>query len=422
MRCYPIFDPFDMNPWLLCDRDGEREGLKGALSAWLQASCDGSVGGQTWAITGGKGVGKSILTRAILRDLKEAHSAGVLFATVDCRRARSWREVLALVAAELVRELGDLQRVGLALPPGALDTARVVSTLSALDAAQLKEAHERVRQFKAAASMGGAVHKLLSAEFDISVERSEREIRALEGAVTFDEHRLGRLIEALFRDLRSASLACVLYLDNVDELDHDYHDAEARRRVRREVEGILKLRDAPVGLVLNLRSYFMGVLPREANAPIPLRSLPAAELVAILERRLSAERPEIRVVFESDATKAAVALLAERAPSPLVFLQVVRELAQDGSLEETKLAVGLRRLVAAIFTPVADRDLQAALGAFPRPDAEIPRADLLGACGSEAVLRQLEDCQVVLPKDFWNPNHYTLDPLLQLVHPRAGRP
>ena len=64
-------------------------------------------------VIGEKGVDKSILTRAVLNDLRAAYSSTTLIATVDCRRTRSWRQALvrpplgALGAGRMdVQELG----------------------------------------------------------------------------------------------------------------------------------------------------------------------------------------------------------------------------------------------------------------------------------------------------------------------------
>jgi len=105
-----------------------------------------------------------------------------------------------------VRELGEFKELGTALPPGLLDTARVVNTLAALDAVQQKETHQRLLQFRTAVSLKGAVSKLLAAELDISLERRERDISTLEGVLSMDEQRLSRLLVALLRDLRDQQM------------------------------------------------------------------------------------------------------------------------------------------------------------------------------------------------------------------------
>jgi Cdc6-like AAA superfamily ATPase len=204
MPCFPRFDPADWNPWLLVNRETERDRLYASLSAWLRESFDDSRRGRTWVVVGEKGGGKSILTRAVLNDLKAELSGSTLVLTVDCRSARSWREVLGAVAAELVRDIGSLIEARQTLPDGVLDAARIASTLAAMDGVKLKETHERIIQFKTAAKLGGKFLRLLKAEVDVSLERSERDISTLQGEITIDEHRLARMIVALLHDLRVA--------------------------------------------------------------------------------------------------------------------------------------------------------------------------------------------------------------------------
>ena len=60
--------------------------------------------------------------------------------------------------------------------------------------------------------------------------------------------------------------------------------------------------------------------------------------------------------------------------------------------------------------------------AFGTRDATISRAQLLVACGgSEALRSQAIRSQIVLPRDFWEPEELTLDPELHffLAPPRA---
>ncbi|MCC6558341.1 MAG: hypothetical protein IT372_35820 [Polyangiaceae bacterium] len=112
----------------------------------------------------------------------------------------------------------------------------------------------------------------------------------------------------------------MLYIDNMDELRHHYRTDEERQKARRDTEVLLMLRDAPVVLVLNMRTYYSGILPREIANRRVLRPLREAELLLILEKRLEAERHEVRMAIQAGPVKEATRRLAAIAPTPLAFL------------------------------------------------------------------------------------------------------
>jgi hypothetical protein len=255
--------------------------------------------------------------------------------------------------------------------------------------------------------------KLLSAEHKIELTREERDIRALVGVVTIDEHRVSRMLVALLRDLRDHGLKAVIYLVNVDELDHDYGSEDARRRVRTEVEGVLRLRDAPVAFILNMRTYFAGVLPREVPPPLQLEPLPAAVLVEALDRRAEEEPEPVRQALATPDARAALDRLAAASPTPLAFLDIVHYLLEHDGLTPAGLAPALRRYAQARFTSLDLADLEAACRAFAGSTRGVERKALVTALGDEDILGALELHQAVLPMDFWSPRHFTLDPALQ---------
>ncbi len=60
--------------------------------------------------------------------------------------------------------------------------------------------------------------------------------------------------------------------------------------------------------------------------------------------------------------------------------------------------------------------LKRVVSAFSDLTVPVLRETLVSTCGSETVMRQLEDLQIVLPCDFWNPIEFTLDPNLAFLH------
>lgn len=415
------WSPTDAHPSLLVDRDDMRTDLRDDLLGFL-AREDPSVSG-LWAVIGDKGSGKTILTRAVLDDVRRERSGTTVIATVDCRKRRTWREVLSQLCGTLVSELHDLDSIkDRAVSPALLAEARLLEELAKLDMAELKTFHELALSHRAGLKVGVPTELLsvLRADLGLEVGLEEKRIRSLSGSRIFDEDRLNRAICALCRDIRDSGLRVVIYLDNVDELDHDYHDESSRARVRKDAEGLLRLAESPVALVVNMRTYFSRVLPRQM--PIPpwlLKPLPKGELLTILDRRNRQESRAVRDGFGTPEAREAVDDLARLAPTPLAFLTWVHALHRWNCLALARLDEGFERYVEAMYSSIDKRRIVRVMETFGTPTATIARERVLAACeGSESLLRKLEDLQVVLPEDFWAPELYTLDPMFQTFHLR----
>lgn len=413
------FDPALVDPLLLVDRQDDADWLVDGLSTYLgDPEPHGAV---SFCITGEKGVGKTILTRAALRRLRARFSDHTVFVDVDCRRLRSGREVFDAVAQAVVDGLSDLKEATAPISEELLATARVLATITRFDDVELKVIHEHLEQYKVALGLRGdrSLLRSLGYNFGISLERSVKTARDLTGRIRLEEHRLCRSLCALFQDIRDANLDVVLYLDNLDELRHSYRSADERDRVWLDTEAILGLREANIALVLNMRSYYSGILPREVSNRRVLRGLPHDELLAIVKCRLEQERAEIKTAMAEPACQAMLRELAEVAPTPLAFLTWLKFLFEEGMLTPEGIAPGLSRYLQAYYSNLPESTLRKVAKAFEEPDQPIARAALLDACdGNEALLAQLQDRQAVLPVDFWNPIEFTLDPELSFLHPK----
>ena len=70
------------------------------------------------------------------------------------------------------------------------------------------------------------------------------------------------------------------------------------------------------------------------------------------------------------------------------------------------------------YTNIPLPTLEAVAATFGANRQSVTRADILAACnGDEAILAQLQDRQVILPWDFWNPTEFTFDPELHFLCP-----
>lgn len=417
------FNPTDVHSTLLVNRDEECTSLYDDLVRYLERS-EPDDQSRTWTIIGDKGIGKTAVTRAVLSKVREEISGKTIIATVDCRERRGWREVLAGLCHELVKELADLQQVNREVVDDSLLTeARLLDELAKLDEATLQTFHQRALGFKSTLKLNAGLSLLaaLKAELGLELSIEEKAITNLSGSRAFDEDRLNRAICALCQDVRRAGLGVVIYLDNIDELDHDYHDEEARRRVRRDIEGLLKLDQAPIALVLNMRTYFSQVLPRRMPETIRIGRLEDEILLDIAAKRMEHEESEIREIYQGSEIQQATQELARLAPTPLSFLTWLHFLFRREYLALDKLDEGFSRFIYNHYASLdnAEHRLRRVIELFDRPNAYVDRQRILEACdGSTSLLSKLQYMQVVLPEDFWAPDRYALDPIFQTFHPR----
>lgn len=417
------FDPFSIDPLFLVNREKDFTWLYESLSAYLTDPDPSSRGRLSFCILGEKGVGKTILTRAALRRARGEFSDRAIFLDVDCRRQTSAKQVIDAIAKAIVDALYEVRKMGTPVSNELVATAQILAAITRFDDAELRVVHQYVEQFKAALGLKGeqSLLKALSIHFQISLDLTATTTKEMTGKVRFDEARLCDALGALFHDIRASGLDVVLYIDNMDELSHHYRSAEERQKVRRDTEVLLGLRDAPIVFVLNMRTYYSGILPREIANRRVLRRLPPAELLVILHKRIEGEGAEVKRRCDDATVKAALHDLAEMAPTPLAFLAWFKVMFEEEALSADGLAEGASRFLETYYSTVPESVWRDIARVFDPPSNHVSREVLLGACGgNEALLSQAVDRQGVLPKDFWDPTtYYTLDPELHIIHPKA---
>lgn len=420
----PYFDPTEAAPRLLINREDELKWLRTRLLDYLRRTEDKAYTGRPLALIGEKGVGKTILAAAVLDSLKHEPNIGkhTLFLRVDCRRARSGRDVLTEIAQGLVESLAVEQKLDAKSPlAGLLDAARILRTLCNFVDAELKTVHEHLLQYKAALGLKGDRKLLgsLAVDFGISLERSEKHLTTLEGKLRFDDRRLARALGALFADIRGQGLHVVLHLDNIDELRHEgYQDEAVRGQTRHDVETVLSLIDAPIALLLCMRTYFAGSLPREVKQTKKLGQLASEHLQALLRPRLEStlspdELQALLTVLSGSALQADFHRLAAMSRTPLSYLTWLQARMDD---PRSTLDACLRSYLRTHYASLPEATLERVVRAFSQPEQPVSAAQLLAACAdNQAVYSQLLDRQVVLPLDYWHPTEFTLDPELDFL-------
>ncbi len=411
-------DPADTDPARLVGRAEDRHWLSSVVHRYL--ALGGPPVGRAFCVTGGKGVGKSILIRSVLASLDTDAPEGTVVVSVDCSACHGRRGVLEAVANGVVRGLDALeQRSGGAL--ALLAAAQVARTLTRFDDLPLRVAHEQLRPFHPALDEGATPHLFaaLRLGFGLTFSLTDKQIKRLTGALRLDDAGLTEVWIGLLTDLRAHGLQVLLVLDNLDALRHDEAPGPGHDQVRRAVEGILALKAAPIGLLLGLRTYALGVLPRDISNTRALRPLPAEALQAILTDRLAQERAALRDQLATADGQGALACLLRMAPTPRALLRWVKFLFEAGRLRPDALEAGFQFFVESDYAPLDLELLRRVAWSFPTADAAVADDALLAACeGDRFVLDQLQDREVLLPRDVWSAETpRTLDPELVFLHP-----
>lgn len=414
------FDPASIDPLLLFNRQSDFDWLVDAISDYLSDPDPRARRALSFCIFGEKGVGKTILTRAALWRTRQKFSDRAIFVEADCRQFHSTRDVINVIAAGVVKQLDEFRRhEPKSVSNELLATAQVLAAITRFENAQLKVIHQHLAQFKVATSLKGE-QSLLSAiklDFQISLELTTSTSQQLSGEVRFDEINLCKALIALFEDIRRNDIDVVLYIDNMDEISHQYRTDAERKKAEHETQTLLLLRNAPIVFVVNMRTYYSGILPREMTNRRILNRLSAKDLQRILDKRLEPTREEIKKAVQSAESQKVLTHLAGVAFTPLAYLTWFKSLFEAGMLSMEQLDEGITQYLEVYYGTLPANIWRDVARAFPDPKQPVNRETLLAACGgNEVTLRQVIERQGVLPKNFWDPQtYYTLDPELALI-------
>ncbi len=426
------FDPASIDPKYLVNRKEEFDWLVSGISDYMSEQArlreqrrlrreqtHPQRGSLSFCVSGARGIGKTILTRAALFRARQLFSDQAIFVEADCRAFHSAREILKELAHGVVDQLISFsEHEPTSVPLELIATARALATLTTFENAQLKTIHQHLINFKSAANLKGARSFLnvLSADFQISLQTSSESAQQLAGEITFDTTRLCKALIALLADIREHEIDIVVYIDNMDEISHRYRTDTDRQTAERETQTILLLNGAPIVLIVNMRDYYQSILPPQMRNRRILQRLSESDLHLILQNRLDRVHETIKSAFQTPTTKSFVFKLARIAPTPLAFLMWIKVFAEADALSESKIEQGINSLLTHYYGTLPASVWKKLAMTFSDDQATMDGETLLHVCGNEAVRQQVLLHPGVLPMNFWNPTtFYTLDPELQIV-------
>lgn len=268
-------------------------------------------------VTGARGIGKSIFTRAALSRFARSNGQAICI-TIDSRGI-GYRPFLQRFAKQLAEEV--IPRAEQGKRQDVLLWVRQLLLLATHPQITRSQAETTSRKYGVDAKVGADLLYKLEGRFSWEETRSLGTTIQTTLSVT-DELLHSAICETLVR-LEAEPWIIVVFFDDLDQAVGGESEAEVEALFRK----ILDLRPC-ISLVHFRTEVLVENVAREAGEKIEIPALDSEHLFEILQRRLQDATEEVRTQFpaESDASWEAVRRLARLNGNPFVFLQWVHGL------------------------------------------------------------------------------------------------
>lgn len=303
-------------PGHLVDRNAERKKLFGKLSEYLDA---GSRGARI-LVTGDRGVGKSILTRAVIDEFAVANQDRIVSIRVNGRGV-GYRAFLQAFARDLAQALRPhARRWG---KPGIdiwLDELVALTNSNQISKAQ---AESFARKYGAGADVGAD-----TLIYKIAAKFTWEETRSLgvttQSVLNVTDELLHDAVAQTLERLRGAEtpISIVVFYDDLDQA----FSAGAGADVESGMQRVLELQ--PCLAVAHIRSEALSAnVRRVITDEVSVGPLPPSELLAMLRQRVAtAKNNAVRAAFKDDKAYKPFEQLASITGNALAFLRWTRAL------------------------------------------------------------------------------------------------
>lgn len=420
-------DPVSVDPKLLVNREYERRKLYELVSDSIR----NNVRSARFQVSGDRGSGKSILSRAVLADLSRDFGSKIVPLAIDSRSLR-YRSFLDLVARQLSSLLLERARSEgrseLLLPFAQLGLLAYKNKLSRNELVSVNQQY--------GLTLGAGTSKftdlLASLEAKFSWQRARTETSSFGEETTVTDELLESAISAVLTILVREKLPwfVVMFYDDLDQALPSGDEVSLEAMFRRVIEL------APCIAILHIRTEaLIENLTRECNEVVELEPVTPDVLMLILQQRRMSAVAEIRAELDKQITDfdhEQFRRLAEVAPSTLVFLRWVQALLREAKQlplpPDWSSDARLARLARANYPYAGDQsDLDALARAVDRCSRSgsryVRRDDLLSdALGEERLsmdlIERLERAQMILPRFRFQPSgEVLLQPMYELLRP-----
>jgi predicted ATPase len=304
-------DPISTEPSLLVNRDEEIDRLIGYLDELRETGLhEGHV-----VLSGARGVGKSIFTRAALARFQRARDDHAVCISVDCRGLK-YRPLLSNLARALIDAVRPrAEATGRKDLAAWLDQLNLFATYAEVTRAQVETIG---RKYGGDATVRADLVNEIQGRFPWEEQRSLGTTTQSRITVTDEllQDAIGKTLARLATE--SAPWFVVIFFDNMDQavLIDSAKDVETLFR------RILALRPC-VSIVHFRTEALVENVRREASEVIDLPPLSADTLFEIVRRRLDASVELVKAQFPPDSDWTAIRALASVTGNALVFLRWV---------------------------------------------------------------------------------------------------
>ena len=418
--------PISTDPRLLVNREEELDDLVHRLEELREAQLREAH----FMITGARGVGKSIFTKAALARFEQKHPDQAVCLTVDSRGLlyRPFLNRLANTLVEAIKPRAEkFKRLGIAR---VLEQLALFANHSQITRAQTDTV---ARRYGADATLGADL--FLKLQSKLTWEETRSLGQTVQSSLTVTDDLLHAAITATLERLAEddSRWMVVVFFDDLDQAAPTDREEDVAMLFRH----VLDLRPC-VSLVHFRTEALVENVAREATEKIDLKPLTPQVLFELVRRRLEAATEAVRKQFPPTTDWSAVERLAARSGNPLVFLKWVHGLFRSQPWpppESWTDPASLARLVFAVdplngATPDLVRRLVETVDRCDggRLDATIVREDLLRGCAvtdpgkarglTAQEIDDLAKLHVLLPKHRFQPTlGYRMQPVLDLLRP-----
>ncbi|MBM3224945.1 MAG: hypothetical protein FJZ47_14235 [Candidatus Tectomicrobia bacterium] len=299
------------DPQLFVDRLDETKELKLLLGRLLK-----SKNGQGGVLVkGDSGVGKSILSRRVLDELRTEWSADLVVVEIDGGRLTGVRGLLNRLCEVIYAEVEGLGEEDLTNRAAWL--AKVAS-YGKLTANEIKQINQEV---SASSKIRSSFWGLLSGEGALGWKRTASTSASDGYEIVITEDYLSKLLSAFLQELHTYQYRPLIFLDNLDRIGRMDAQEDANT-IAALVKQLLELPDCV--LLLNLRTQFAHhTTDRRELTHLALEGLPPQVLQEILAQRLQQLVSDdiTRLSLPEAALHTVAERLARRTDNPLAFLR-----------------------------------------------------------------------------------------------------
>src|SRR5262249_9175357 len=162
---------------------------------------------------------------------------------------------------------------------------------------------------------------------------------------------------------------------------------EARKNAQATVKRVLTLADAPIAMLLCMRTYFQSILPRAVGVPRQLGRLTREQLLAVVEHRIGLDTDAVQRALRAPAARTTIDAPANRAETPLALITWIRWVAESRQGFSDPIEAHAARWRGSRYADFA-KAIEATLKLFAQKRAEgsdsVSQKDLLAALDGDA--------------------------------------